>query len=197
MRLSRSAVVLTSLAAVAATLGVAEPASADDSWSVPGQASITIRGHGYGHGHGMSQYSAKGAAREGRNHRQILGFYYPRTRMGQIGGKVSVLISGGTADNLVVLTRPGLTVRDSAGGAKVRLPDKNASQWRVTVAPNGVNRVSSKTAAGWRTWRNLNGWGEFEAGGDPVTLVTPSARVAYRGKLRAVPSRPARRRGTR
>ncbi len=62
MRLSRPAVVLTSLAAVAATLGVAAPTSADDSWSVPGQASITIRGHGYGHGHGMSQYGAEGAA---------------------------------------------------------------------------------------------------------------------------------------
>ena len=48
---------------------------------------------------------------------------------------------------------PGLTVRDSAGGAKLRLPDKNASQWRVAAAPNGHNRVSFKTAAGWRTWR--------------------------------------------
>jgi SpoIID/LytB domain protein len=187
MRLSRPVVVLTSMAAVAASLGVAGPASAADSWSVPGKASITIRGHGYGHGHGMSQYGAEGAAREGRNHRQILGFYYPGTRMGQIGGKVSVLITGDTSDDLVVLTRPGLTVRDSAGGAKVRLPDKNASQWRVAVAPNGHNRVSYKTAAGWRTWRDLQGWGEFEAGGDPVTLVTPSGRMAYRGKLRAVP----------
>ena len=43
MRLPRPLVVLASLAAVAATLGVAEPASAADSWSVPGKASITIR----------------------------------------------------------------------------------------------------------------------------------------------------------
>ena len=187
MRLTRSAVVLASLAAVAATLGVAGPADAADSWSVPGQASITIRGHGYGHGHGMSQYGAEGAAREGRNYRQILGFYYPGTRAGTVGGNVSVLITGDTSDDLVVLARPGLTVRDSAGGSKVRLPDKSASQWRVAVTPGGVNRVSYKTATGWHTWRNLKGWGEFEAGGDPVTLVTPSGRVAYRGKLRAVP----------
>ena len=187
MRLHRSAVVLASLAAVVATLGAAGPAHADDSWSVPGQASITIRGHGYGHGHGMSQYGAEGAAREGRNYRQILGFYYPRTRAGTVGGNVSVLISGDTSNDLVVVARPGLTVRDSARGSKIRLPDKNASQWRVAVTADGVNRVSYKTAAGWRTWRNLRGWGEFEAGGDPVTLVTPSGRVAYRGKLRAVP----------
>ena len=124
MRLSRPAVVLTSLAAVAATLGVAGPASAADSWSVPGQASITIRGHGYGHGHGMSQYGAEGAAREGRNYRQILGFYYPRTRAGQIGGNVSVLITGDTSDDLVVFTRPGLTVRDSAGGGRSACPTR-------------------------------------------------------------------------
>ncbi len=187
MRLTRFAVVLASLAAVAATLGVAGPADAADSWSVPGQASITIRGHGYGHGHGMSQYGAEGAAREGRTYRQILGFYYPGTRAGTVGGNVSVLITGDTSDDLVVLARPGLTARDSAGGSKVRLPDKSASQWRVAVTPGGVNRVSYKTATGWHTWRNLKGWGEFEAGGDPVTLVTPSGRVAYRGKLRAVP----------
>ena len=77
MRLHRSAVVLASSAAVAATLGAAGPTYADDSWSVPGQASITIRGHGYGHGHGMSQYGAEGAAREGRNQRQIVGVLLP------------------------------------------------------------------------------------------------------------------------
>jgi stage II sporulation protein D len=189
MRLHRSALVLASSAAVAATIVAAGSAYAADSWSVPGHASITIRGHGYGHGHGMSQYGAEGAARAGRNHRQILGFYYPGTRAGTIGGRLSVLITGDTSDDLVVLTRPGLTVRDSAGGAKVRLPAKRASQWRVAVAPSGVNRVSYRTAAGWRKWRNLKGWGEFEAGGDPVTLVTPAGRVAYRGKLRAVPVR--------
>ena len=187
MRLHRSALALASSAAVAATLVAAGPTYADDSWSVPGKASITIRGHGYGHGHGMSQYGAEGAAREGLNQRQILGFYYPGTRAGTIGGNVSVLISGDTSDDLVVVTRPRLTVRDSVGGAKLALPDKGASQWRVAVAPSGVNRVSYKVAAGWRTWRNLKGWGEFEAGGDPVTLVTPAGRVAYRGKLRAVP----------
>lgn len=175
---------LASLTAVALTL-VAAPALADDSWTIPGKASITIRGHGYGHGHGMSQYGAEGAARAGRSHRQILGFYYPGTRVGEIGGGVTVLITGDTTDDLVVVSRPGLTIRDSQGG-RVALPDKGASLWRVSVTPGGVDRVAFYTDR-WRTWRDLEGWGEFAAGDAPVTLVTPSARVAYRGRLRAVP----------
>ena len=176
---------LAFLTAFALTL-VAAPAAADDSWSVPGKASITIKGLGYGHGHGLSQYGAEGAARKGLTHRQILRFYYPGTRVGEIGGGVTVLITGDTTDDLVVKARSGLTIRDSAGGGKVTLPDKGASLWRVSVAAGGVNRVAYFTDR-WRTWRDLEGYGEFAAGDAPVTLVTPSGRVAYRGRLRAVP----------
>ena len=50
----------------AAIVSVSAPAhAAEDTWSVPGDARITIKGHGYGHGHGMSQYGAEGAARQG------------------------------------------------------------------------------------------------------------------------------------
>jgi SpoIID/LytB domain protein len=178
--LSRFLVVL----ATAAVTLVAAPAQAGDTWSVPGKASITIRGHGYGHGHGMSQYGAQGAARKGLTHRQILGFYYPGTRVGHLGGSVTVLITGDTTDDLVVVARSGLTVRDSKGG-KVALPDKRASLWRVSVTPRGVNRVSYFTGR-WHAWRDLQGYGEFAAGAAPVTLVTPGGRVAYRGRLRAV-----------
>ncbi len=177
---------LAFLTAVALTL-VAAPAAAGDTWSVPGKASITIKGHGYGHGHGMSQYGAEGAARKGLTHRQILRFYYPGTRVGEIGGGVTVLITGDTTDDLVVKARSGLTIRDSARGGKVTLPDKGASLWRVFVTAGGVDRVSYFTDR-WRTWRDLKGYGEFAAAGAPVTLVTPSARVKYRGRLRAVPA---------
>ena len=153
---------------------------------MPGKASITIRGHGYGHGHGMSQYGAEGAARKGLTHRQILRFYYPGTRVGEIGGGVTVLITGDTTDDLVVVARRGLTIRDSKGGKSVALPDKGASLWRVSVTRGGVDRVAYFTDR-WRKWRDLSGYGEFAAGGAPVTLVTPTGRVTYRGRLRAVP----------
>jgi len=170
----------------AGTLSATGPAAAADRWKVPAKASITIRGHGYGHGHGMSQYGAEGAARKGLNHRRILAFYYPRTKVGSIGGSVSVLITGDTTDDLVVVARPGLTVRDSRTRKRVTLPRNGASLWRVAPTAGGVDRVAYYKG-GWHKWRDLKGWGEFAAGKKPVTLVTPGGRAAYRGRLRAVP----------
>jgi stage II sporulation protein D len=184
MRRSLLAVLVATLV-VAASLAAAGPAAAGDRWTVPTRASITVHGHGYGHGHGMSQYGAEGAARRGLSHRQILGFYYPRTRVGTTGGSVSVLITGDTTDDLVVVARQGLTVRDSRG-KKVTLPANGASLWRVAPTAGGADRVSYYDGR-WRSWRDLQGYGEFAAGPAPVTLVTPTARVAYRGRLRGVP----------
>jgi stage II sporulation protein D len=158
-------------------------AQAADRWAVPSGAAVTIRGHGYGHGHGMSQYGAEGAARQGLTYRQIIDFYYPGTTWGTGKGRVSVLISADTTDDLVVEPRKGLTVRDTAGGARVALPDNGARQWRVATGRDGVTRVSFLTRK-WHPWRPLEGQGEFAAGGKPITLVTPSGTTAYRGKLR-------------
>src|SRR5699024_2039445 len=38
-----------------------------------------FKGHGHGHGIGMSQYGARGAARQGKGYKDILGFYFPGT----------------------------------------------------------------------------------------------------------------------
>jgi len=189
MRLHRPSAVLASVASafVATILVGISPAHAEDTWSVPAKASITIKGHGYGHGHGMSQHGAEGAARQGRSHRQILGFYYPGTRVGEAKGRVKVLITADTTDDLVVRARRGLRVRDSAGGGRLTLPDNGASRWRVAVTSSGVDRVSYRTD-GWHRWRDLKGYGEFDAAGSPVTLVTPAGARSYRGRLRAVPA---------
>ncbi|MDO4262780.1 MAG: SpoIID/LytB domain-containing protein [Deinococcus sp.] len=40
---------------------------------------LRLSGQGSGHGVGLSQYGALGFAREGRGHRDVLGFYYPGT----------------------------------------------------------------------------------------------------------------------
>lgn len=172
-------------AALLAAVGSAAPAGAvtGDTWPVPTHATITIRGHGYGHGHGMSQYGAEGAAREGLGYRQIVQFYYPGTDWGVAKGRVSVLITADTSDDLVVAARPGLTVRDTAGGDRVELPRNGATRWMVAVGSDGVNRVSYRTQR-WHRWKELRGQGEFYAAGDPVTLVTPTGERAYRGRLR-------------
>ena len=140
---------------------VAVPAHAADSWRVPADAVVTIKGHGYGHGHGMSQYGAEGAARKGLTHRQILEFYYPGTRWGKARGRVTVMISADTTDDLVVLARPGLTVRDTAGGDRVALPANGATRWKVARNRAGVDRVLYKTGQvrRWQPWRPLAGAG--------------------------------------
>jgi stage II sporulation protein D len=166
------------------TAGALAPsAAATNTWPVPRKATITISGHGYGHGHGMSQYGAEGAARRGLSHAQIARFYYPGTSWGTSRGRVTVLISADTTDDLVVAARPRLTVRDTGGGKPVALPDNGARRWRVAVGADGRNRVSYLTGR-WHRWTALAGQGEFFAGGEPITLVTPGGERAYRGRLR-------------
>ncbi len=175
---------------------LASPATAADSWAVPRQAWITIKGHGYGHGHGMSQYGAEGAARQGKSFRQIADFYYPGTTWGTARGSVRVLISADTTDDVVVLARDGLRVRDSRTGTVTRLPTNGATRWRIVVNSAGEDRISYLTDR-WRPWRGLEGEGAFSAGGAPVTLVTPSGQRRYRGRLAAhAPSAGSRARNT-
>jgi stage II sporulation protein D len=173
------------LLATALVLGAA-PAHAADSWPVPTDAVITVKGHGYGHGHGMSQYGAEGAARQGLTHREIVDFYYPGTKWGKAKGRVTVEISADTTDDLVVLARPGMSVRDTAGGDPAALPQNGATRWKVARSKAGVDRVLFRSGQGrrWKPWRTLEGLGEFYAGGDPITLVTPAGERAYRGRLR-------------
>ncbi len=176
------------VAACALAWGVAlgaAPAYAADRWDVPNKATIRIVGHGYGHGHGMSQYGAEGAAREGLSFDEIAEFYYPGTTWGKAKRRIRVQITGDTTDDLVVLARTGLKVRDLGSGETFALPDKDASRWRVVRIKDGRNRVSFY-ANRWRRWRTLTGEGAFTAGGAPVTLVTPAGNRAYRGQLAAL-----------
>lgn len=194
MRLPRTRAtrVLGLLVAAALTLPTAPAAAVGaGSWAVPSSAWVTIKGHGYGHGHGMSQYGAEGAARQGLTFRQIADFYYPGTTWGDVGGRVTVRIGADTTDDLEVLARPGLTVRDG-DGEPVALPDNGATRWRIAVTDTGRNQVSFLTGA-WHRFADLTGEGAFAAGGEPVTLVTPSGRRAYRGQLRAAAPTPGSR----
>ena len=187
----RLGTVLTASLAVLASGLVATPASAADSWPVPRSTSITIKGHGYGHGRGMSQHGAEGAAREGLTWQQITSFYYPGTTVGLARGRIDVLVSADTTDDLVVMPRSGLTVSDLGTAESWSLPTRGASRWRV-IALKGANRVQRLDGSTWRTWRTLSGSGSFDAGGDPISLVTPTATKAYRGRLAALPLAGAR-----
>ncbi len=186
-------------AVVGATFLGGSPTSAsvavDQSYPVPKDGTWTVRGHGYGHGNGMSQHGAQGAAQEGLNHRQILAFYYPGTEIGTARKRIRVLITADTSADVVVLPRSGLTLRDRGSGTAYPLPTGvDATRWRLTT--DAQNRdIVEYDDGGWTRWRpggrdTLEGEGQFEAGGKPITLVTPSGQRAYRGVLRAAKPSP-------
>ena len=162
---------------------------------MPAHAWITVRGHGYGHGHGMSQYGAEGAARKGLTYKQIADFYYPGTAWGTATGRVTVLITADTTDDLVVAPPPRAGAARPRHRRADRLPDNGATSWRIV--PTEGRRQPGPTATGtWHLFADLKGQGEFSAPGRPITLVTPSGNRAYRGRLRAVAGAPAPSLGT-
>ena len=178
----------TALLCVVLALSGAVPADAAKrdvwGWDVVGPSTVTITGHGFGHGHGMSQYGAEGAARQGLTYQQIAEFYYPGTAWGTSTGRVTVQLTRDTTPaDLVVLARPGLTLRDTRAPGRTLLPDNGARRWRVVTSARGVSRVSYLTDR-WTAWATLKGQGEFYAAGAPITLITSSGKRAYRGRLR-------------
>ena len=170
---------------------LAQSVVVDQSFAVPASATLTITGRGYGHGHGMSQYGAEGAARAGLGYRDIVGFYYPGTEWGTASGPIRVLVSADTTDDVVVVARPGLSVRSTATREKWLLPANGATQWRLTAGSGASTVVSHRTGGGaWTRLRSFAGDGEFSAKGAPIALVTPTRTVQYRGRLRAASPSP-------
>jgi stage II sporulation protein D len=178
------------LAVVLAATGLvlAAPVSEAGTIHVPDHATLTIKGHGWGNGFGMSQYGARGAAAKGLSAQQIVRFYYPHTRAGQVGGSVKVLIEGDTDHKTTVLRRSGLKVHDlGRGGRTLALPTTGsagkADQWRLAPAAKGATEVAYRHA-GWHVWRTLPHDAEFRAA-KPITLVLGSDHVTYRGSLQS------------
>jgi len=189
--------VTTCVLATLATVGaLAPPSSAvkvNQTFGVPDDRKLTVRGHGYGHGHGMSQYGARGAAEQGLTHRQILEFYYPGTSWGEVRGKVRVLITGDTTRDVVVSPAPRLRVRDLGSRTTYPVPEiPGVKRWRLEVE-DGRTVVDYLTDR-WHRWLPdgvdaLVGDAQLRARG-PLTLWTPSGPVRYRGILRAASPKP-------
>jgi stage II sporulation protein D len=129
-----------------------------------GSPVFVLHGHGWGHGVGMSQYGALGRANDGQGYKQILGFYYDGTNVGQTSqSKMKVLLMSG---------RSSVTLRSSA---VFKVGDKKLARftdWTLVPASGGRVRVIDK--------------GKF---GSPATATpgTGFLRVdglRYRGKLK-------------
>lgn len=193
-RRRRSSVAALLLALVATTVpgGPASAVQTDESYWIPVGKQIVLNGHGYGHGHGMSQYGAQGAALRGLSYKEIVNFYYPGTAWGTVRGKVRVLLTADTSDDVVVSPADGLTVRDLRSGTTHELPvNASISRWRLVVR-SGQTVVQHYTDR-WRRLRQawvgqIQGDAEFSAR-TPITLWTPAGQRAYRGTLRSASPR--------
>ena len=183
------------------TVSTSSPASAADArrkvetWMTPGSVGITITGHGYGHGKGLSQYGALGAAKQGLTWQQIDEFYYPGTTWGRIGGKVRVLITADTGNDVQVTAQRGLAVTSLSTRRTWRVPPIAAKKWRLIRAGSDTAVQYTKGGA-WRTWRKVPGEAELSSVTGVLTLVTPSGRRDYRGTLQSVAARQSTKRET-
>jgi SpoIID/LytB domain protein len=173
-------------ATLALTTSPADAASAVDDPQGP-NAALVVTGNGFGHGHGMSQWGARGAAEQGLGYQQIVAFYYPGTTLAAAGGKLRVLLTADTDNNLKVAQAPGLRVRDLGNGRTYRLK-KQARAWRLKSV-GGQTRVYYKTGH-WHLYRTggrkaLAGDGQLSSSARQLTLKLPGGTSrAYRGKLR-------------
>lgn len=185
---------LTALAALAFPApGVAPSSAAAAVAAAAGPASVTLEGRGYGHGRGMSQYGAQGAASQhGRTYREILDFYYPGLTRGSAGGRIRVLLTGDTTDDVVVGARSGLTVKSLGSGKVFPLDQDGARRWRITPVDGGSRSRVSVLVDRWQVVREVSGGAQFGAGGRPITLVTPTGTTRYRGVLRSALAGPGR-----
>jgi stage II sporulation protein D len=187
MTMSRSRLLGLGLGVALSLVATTAPAaSAEDV--VPGVGGFVVNGKGYGHGHGLSQYGARGAAEQGRSWREIVGFYYPGTKVRSSRGNVRVLLTAATKRAVTVDARPGLRLQ-KVGARKTWHLDRirpHATRWKLT--PIGQKSVVTyKTADGWHRFTAFEGDAQVSAGWDPVTLRLPDGEgVAYRGALRSV-----------
>ena len=200
MRRRTAGVFTALLSMVASTVAVAglgvttaDAAATNESYWVPVDKKVVVRGHGYGHGHGMSQYGAQGAALKGKTYNEIVDFYYPGTSWDKVRGEVRVLITADTTTDLVVTPVDGLTLRDRGDGSTYELPGiRGVTRWRLDVR-------DGRAVVGYLTdrWRRFTPGGKTALIGDgeffapaPITLSTPSGSRAYRGILRAASPSP-------
>lgn len=191
---SRTTRVVLAAASCSALLLAGTPASGaravPDGWTpIGGAATLTMTVNGYGHGHGMSQHGAKSRADAGHSHSQILGAYYPGTRLDTLRGKIRVWLTGDADRSTVVKQTRGLRVKDLANGRSYKLAAKKprARAWRLRTV-HGATQVQFRTDR-WKVFRpggraTLVGNGEFSASGSPLTLRTPAGTKVYRGALR-------------
>ena len=180
----------------------AKAGGAVEAYSRPSSGVFHLDGLGYGHGIGMSQFGAEGMGRLGKGYRQIVKFYYPGTRLGEVSAKRQIKVGlsgivGSTpqGSGVVVPARSGQSL--SHKGNPISLPakvgGKPVSAFRVVKGSSGlaVWAVSSAKAVkvvgglgGSVRWRTHSSVAKSQVG---VQASNGNGRT-YRGFLDVVAS---------
>ena len=172
-------------------LALPERAYADSAVS-PKSGNFTVRGAGFGHGWGMSQYGAYGAARKGLSWEQILGFYYPGTKLTKMasGTTLRVWVTGDTDGTLRVRPASGLdrSRRRRRDASRCR-PGSKYRSWRISRSGSGYRltyRNSSGSDVSVSTGLSSGTW-SFSSSSKIIEVIMPSGSVRpYRGSVALV-----------
>jgi SpoIID/LytB domain protein len=170
--------------ALAGAVGLAAaPARADEVYVRSGNT-VTLSGHGYGHGHGMSQWGAYGAASAGGlSWQSIVAFYYPGTRLANLGNptiRVRLDVVSRAVMELPAqsgLRMAGTLLPTSISGARI-------TGYRVLSRSAGGLRLYVHTSAGWKLYKNSGAPAAFtSSNGTVVVKISGGAARAYRGSI--------------
>ena len=162
----------------------ATPAGAVEFFPRPADSILTISGHGYGHGHGMSQWGAYGAAASARlSWQSILAFYYPGTRLANLGnGTIRVRLDAVGSGTLYVDNASGLRL----AGRSLPGPAAGVTQYRARPTAAGL-QVDKLLAGRWAAYAASASPAVFSSSSSGVVSVRLSngASRAYRGSIYA------------
>jgi SpoIID/LytB domain protein len=178
LTLAVAGMVAASVSMVAAT-----PAQAVEIYPRPAGGTVALSGHGYGHGHGMSQWGAYGAAAVGRlSWQSILAFYYPGTRLANLGNAtIRVRLDAVGSGTLYVYNVAGLRL----AGTALPGPTTGVTQYRARSTTAGL-QVDKLSAAGWSAYRAVASPAIFSSSTGVVDVkLAGGARRAYRGSIYA------------
>jgi SpoIID/LytB domain protein len=161
------------------------PAQAGEVYARPWDSTVTLSGLGYGHGHGMSQWGAYGAATRGKTWQQIMAFYYPGTKLANLGNpKIRVRLDVVSHKTLYLPTPAGLRLAGQL--LPVTIAGAGVTHYRIGSRSVGGLQVDARTSAGWKPYKVSATPAVLSnpLRGNVVDVLLPSGtKRAYRGSI--------------
>jgi stage II sporulation protein D len=129
---------------------------------------IVFSGRGSGHGVGMCQAGAEEMAREGKNYREILSFYYPRTQLGSTGMADGAKWQKRSSERIGLLsTQPDVDSKLLPIAERILKEDEEAIGWKASA---GVQLQVYATLDSYRNTTGQPGWVAASTRGKTIRL---------------------------